>query len=684
MDTDVLVVGAGPTGLMLANQLARHGVRPLIVDRHSGPAQQTRAIGVQARTLEIYAKLGVVDRALELGKRGRGANIWAEGRRTARIPIADIGNNESRYPFILMLGQDDNEAILGERLRESGTDVQWNTELVALEQRTDHVIATLRTHDGGTRTVSAAWVGGCDGSRSAVREFCGIAFPGAPYEHVFFVADTVATGDMIPDEVNVYLWKEGFHLFFPMHGQDHWRVIGILPANLQDKDNLTFDDVVPHVRGEAGRGLEFKSCTWFSTYRISHRRAARFRDKRCFLLGDAAHIHSPMGAQGMNTGLQDAYNLGWKLALVASGQADAALLESYEQERLPVAQRLLHTTDRAFMLVVKDTWIASLFRTRILARVAAFAMQHERVRRFAFRTISQLGIRYPESPLSRKLQDLPDGAPQPGDRFPWLRVAMRDGGPVEDLFEKLDDTRFNLLVIGQPEAGAQANAMVRTHVIPATDANAAELARAGVAIPSFYLLRPDGHVGLAGARLDLAAVSDYLASNGLRLAAQGINVPDRIEKTILLRAPLARLWRAISDPKEFGAWFGVELDGDFAPGARVPARIVPTQVDPAVAKAQEPYRGFSFEIAIERVEPMRLLSFRWHPYAIERGVDYSSEPTTLVTFELEEAADGTRLAITESGFERIPLARRAKAFAANEGGWQAQTRLVEKYLAREP
>jgi uncharacterized protein YndB with AHSA1/START domain len=156
---------------------------------------------------------------------------------------------------------------------------------------------------------------------------------------------------------------------------------------------------------------------------------------------------------------------------------------------------------------------------------------------------------------------------------------------------------------------------------------------------------------------------------------------DRIEKKILLKAPRDRVWRAISDAKEFGTWFGVAFDGDFAPGARVTGKIVPTKVDPEVAKMQEPYSGMSFDFTVDTIEPMRRISFRWHPFAVEPGVDYSKEPTTLIVFELEEAAGGTLLTITESGFDQIPLARRAKAFTANEQGWEKQIKLVEKYLA---
>ena len=156
---------------------------------------------------------------------------------------------------------------------------------------------------------------------------------------------------------------------------------------------------------------------------------------------------------------------------------------------------------------------------------------------------------------------------------------------------------------------------------------------------------------------------------------------DRIEKRILLRAPRDRVWRAISDPKEFGSWFGVEFDGPFVLGARVTGRIVPTTVDADVARSQEPYAGMAFEFHVDRIEPMRRFSFRWHPFAVDTAVDYSTEPMTLVVFELEEVAGGTSLVITESGFDRIALERRAKAFASNEEGWTMQMKLIEKYLA---
>lgn len=512
MDTDVLIVGAGPTGLMLANQLARRGVRTLIIDRHPGPSLQTRALGVQARTLEIYSQLGIVDRAMSLGKQGGGAQLWAQGRKTARVPLIDAGSTLTPYPYILVLGQDDNERIMGDRLQDWGQSVQWNTELVSLEQHSGHVVATLAMADGSHRTVDAGWVAGCDGARSAVRELNDITFPGAPYEHVFYVADVQAEGNMVPDEVNVFLWRDGFHLFFPMRGEDHWRIVGILPPALRERKEVSFDDALPSLRGETGLELSFKQCSWFSTYRIHHRSASRFRTGRCFLLGDAAHVHSPIGAQGMNTGLQDAYNLAWKLSLVVKQLAAEPLLDSYEDERIPVAKRLLDTTDRGFRMIVSDNPLAGLLRTKVLARIAALAMRRKRVQEFAFRTVSQIGVHYRGSRLSVTNAQLPGDSPRAGDRFPWLKLALQAEGPVEDLFQSLEDTHFHLLVFGQPAPANRTlglGGLLRIHAVPDNAHNRAECERADIPRQSFFLLRPDGHVGICGEKLEVADLVSY-------------------------------------------------------------------------------------------------------------------------------------------------------------------------------
>jgi hypothetical protein len=227
----------------------------------------------------------------------------------------------------------------------------------------------------------------------------------------------------------------------------------------------------------------------------------------------------------MNTGLQDAYNFAWKLALVISGTATDALLDSYAGERMPVAERLLRTTDRAFAFVVSEGRMAGLLRAKVIARVLAFAMGFQRVRRVGFRTISQIGIRYARSSLSQTLPGLPAKAARGGDRFPWVRLQLSPDGPPQDLFQKLDDTRFNLLLIGSREDAAtdELKRLMLVHTVPDTPENRKALGRAGIPFPSFYLLRPDGYIALAGSRLEGGVLEGYLASRlGLKRARENV------------------------------------------------------------------------------------------------------------------------------------------------------------------
>lgn len=516
--TSVLVVGAGPTGLMMAAQLARRGVSPIVIERNAAPSVRSKALGVQARTLELYRQLGIAERAVELGRKAVGAAMWVGGRRAASVPLGDIGVGMSRYPFLLILGQDANERILGETLDGLGVPIRWSTELVSLAEHPDHVTATVRGADGRDDTIIADYVAGCDGSHSSVRRLLDIDFVGAPYEHAFYVTDTVATGPMADDHINIFLWRGGFHLFFPMRGSNHWRIAGILPKGMRRRADVGFEEVAPHIRREVGGGLTLDECRWFATYRIHHRRARRFRQGRSFLLGDAAHIHSPVGAQGMNTGLQDAYNLAWKLALVTAHRASPTLLDSYAAEREPVADRLLATTDRAFSVVVSDRAIARAFRTLLLPRLLAFAMRRESARRFVFRTISQIGIGYRTSPLSVDADPPARHAPRAGDRFPWLHLAFADSAQAMDVHERLVDTRFHLLLVGEENAGSldalaaasDFDGMLRRDRVVATEANVAALAAAGIPVPSYFLVRPDGHIGLAGRRFDESRLRAYM------------------------------------------------------------------------------------------------------------------------------------------------------------------------------
>ena len=432
MDTDVLVVGAGPTGLMLANQLARRGVA-VIIDRHAGTAQQTRALGVQARTLEIYAKLGVADRALELGKTARAPISGRRGARWRACRSERRAEKVTPYPFILILGQDDNERIMGDKLVSLGIRAMEHRAggARAARRRGNGHAQAARRHD---RKIDGPWVGGCDGAHSAVRELSGITFPGAPYEHVFFVADTETTGGMVPDELNVYLWQDGFHLLFPMRGKDHWRIVGILPTELRDETTWHSRPCFRRCAAKRALGSPSRRADGSPLTASIIGARERFRDRRCFLLGDAAHIHSPVGAQGMNTGLQDAYNLAWKLALVVKGR---------RSRRCSTLMNRSASPSRNDCCTRRTEPSAGRVRQLVRRAVAhAGPGQGCRVRydvrspkRFAFRTISQTGIRYPGA----SFKSLPAclRAPQAGDRFPWLRLKFAANGPVEDLYGAL-------------------------------------------------------------------------------------------------------------------------------------------------------------------------------------------------------------------------------------------------------
>ena len=395
MFTDVLIVGAGPTGLMLANQLGRRGMRAMIIDRHSGPAQQTRAMAVQARTLEIYSKLGIAERALELGTRGNGANMWSARAAEGARPARRHGRGLSPFPFVLMLGQDDNERIMGDQLRAGASPCSGTPSSSRSSRTPSHVTATLKQPDGSTANDHAPRRSpAATAARSAVREMSGIAFPGAPYEHVFFVADTEATG---PDGARRAQRLSVARRISPVlpDARDgslaRHRHPAARAARTGRPDLRGRDPVASRRRREPA--LSFKACSWFSTYRIHHRCAERFRDRRCFLLGDAAHIHSPVGAQGMNTGLQDAYNLAWKLALVASGAGGPGAARHYEAERIRSRSDCwTRPTGRSGSSSPTAGSPGSSARGSS-RNVAAFAMTRKRVQTLAFRTV--LADRHP-------------------------------------------------------------------------------------------------------------------------------------------------------------------------------------------------------------------------------------------------------------------------------------------------
>src|SRR5258705_1827207 len=392
-DTDVLIVGAGPTGLVVALWLTRLGVQVRIIDKTSEPGTTSRALAVQARTLEFYAQLGIADLVIEPGRKLNAANLWVAGRRAAHAVFGDMGVGLSAYPYPLIFPQDEHERLLIECLAEAGVEIERETELLGFEDADGRVIAQIRTRNGNVEACTAAYLAGCDGARSTLRDAIGIGFPGGTYEHLFYVADVEADGQACNGELHGALDQTDFLLIFPLKGDRRARLIGTVRDEVQQRrDDLSWNDVSKRVI-EWIR-IDVTSVNWFSTYRVHHRVADHFRKDRAFLLGDAAHIHSPVGGQGMNTGIGDAVNLAWKLAAVLQGRAKASLLDSYEPERIAFARRLVATTDRAFTGVTSSGAIARLMRLRIAPLLAPLIFAFRAMRRVVFGTVPRTAVNY--------------------------------------------------------------------------------------------------------------------------------------------------------------------------------------------------------------------------------------------------------------------------------------------------
>lgn len=507
-ETDILVVGAGPTGLVLALWLARLGVRVRVIDKTAEPGTTSRALAVQARTLELYRQLDLTEAVVAEGHRVPAANLWVKGEAAARVAFGSVGSDLTPYPFLHIFPQDQHERLLIERLQSLGVAIERRTELIRFTDEGDRVIARLRGPDAQEIECTAAYIAGCDGARSTVRETIGTGFPGGTYRQVFYVADVEAAGPAVNGELHIDLDEADFLGVFPLAGPGKARLIGtVRDERAADAGKLTFNDVsnraITHLK------VEVNKVNWFSTYHVHHRVTDHFRKGRAFLLGDAAHIHSPAGGQGMNTGIGDAINLAWKLAAVVAGRAGDDLLDSYEAERIGFARRLVATTDRIFSFATAEGRIADILRTRVapilIPRVAGF----EAVREYLFRTVSQVMLNYRDGPLSR------GGAGQVhgGDRLPWVRI---DGA---DNFDALKTMDWQVHVYGSASAGLTAwcaDREVPLHVF----AWRSEHEAAGLARDALYLLRPDTYVALADGAGAPDALSRYFSDRGIRLAAR--------------------------------------------------------------------------------------------------------------------------------------------------------------------
>lgn len=493
--TQVVICGAGPTGLSLAAQLLRYNIDFIIVEKNEHITPFSKAIVVQARSLEIFEEIGLAQEAIEAGQLTTGANIFYKGKERAHLDLSGLGEGISPFTFALSLEQCKTEKLLADHLTKNNCQIRWRTQFTRYDEDTHGVSVFYQDASGEEQEIEAQYLIGCDGASSPVRHQMGALFHGDTIPKIFYVADVIIDSDVIyTNELFMFLIEKGFVLFFPMEGEGHYRMIGIVPNKTSDED-LRFEEVKAHLAQNLQVPISIKELCWFATYKVHSRKASFFWKGHCFIAGDAAHIHTPAGGQGMNTGIQDAYNLAWKLAMTLKHKADESLLKSYDDERAANAEHLLETTDRMFDFMAGTHAFEDFIRLHVFPFLAGVISHTSILKKNIFPLISQTGIAYPKSLLTVKSNI---GNVKAGDRMPYF---LTDNG--DNFFDKIKQPSFKLLYFGSEEK--KDAEWLRQYPIQLVLLNVPD-------IPShvfgkhedFYVfLRPDNHIIYIGSQLHL-------------------------------------------------------------------------------------------------------------------------------------------------------------------------------------
>jgi 2-polyprenyl-6-methoxyphenol hydroxylase-like FAD-dependent oxidoreductase len=504
----------------MAGELARRGLTVRIIDKAvEPPADHSRALAIQARTIEIFEQMGIAADEKARGMRVEALNLLLPSGRRGRLPLPGLMLEDEPFPGMLVVQQFDTEAVLASRLAPLGVAPERGVALASYTQDKTGVTAVLRLPGGATEEVRASWLLGCDGAHSAVRKGAGIAFEGDTYDDQCLLGDVVVDWALPDGELYISPTRAGVVAAFPVPGEHRFRVILILPESRREgTPELSLEEFEGTARSLLPVDFRVKKAMVLSRYRLHHRVASRLREGRAFLSGDAAHIHSPAGGQGMNTGIQDAFNLAWKIAAVEQGRMPAWVLDTYEMERLPVARRLVNVTDRMFGLLAGHGSFGRLLRAafpRLMSRVMGLPPVQRRIAGF----VSQLRIKYRNSPLSVQLGAAPRRGPRPGERAPNGALLDASGAQVRIIDLLREPTSALLLFTGQGASGAAADqarslaarlesADLRTFVISVcpsvssggprdlADPEGRAHATYGVEAQAAVLLRPDGHIGV--------------------------------------------------------------------------------------------------------------------------------------------------------------------------------------------
>jgi 2-polyprenyl-6-methoxyphenol hydroxylase-like FAD-dependent oxidoreductase len=513
MQTEVIIVGAGPTGLSLAVQLMRYNIDFVIFDKKEGVTELSKALVVHARTLEIYDQVDLAEKAVARGEQVQKVALMHDGKISAHLDFSDFGAGLSPFPFMLIFEQSKNEHLLYEHLQRNDKVVQWQTELDSLTQDADSVKVAIKTISGETQIIAASYLVGCDGASSPTRQILGLPFEGSTHPRLFYVADVQM--EFSGEEGTGYpvLGHDSFVLMVPMQDEKRWRLIGNLPEYEDQIDQeVMFEAIETKVKQLVQLPLEITTLYWFSTYKVHTRRAETFSVGRCFLAGDAAHIHTPAGGQGMNTGIQDAYNLAWKLAFVLRGNAQDSLLATYNEERVANAKRLLQTTDQFFDVAASDRWYFRFFRDKVLPSIAGFVTQFSAAKEFLFPMVSQIGLDYRDGSLSQHQQR--HFEVKAGDRMPYFLVNGKN------VYDQLRSPKFHLLVFSDGQQNYEYLKLelekfgewIDFHVIPLYP-KVVEIF--GSQKPFKVLLRPDNYIALLSPDCSLEDLKAYFCKVGL-------------------------------------------------------------------------------------------------------------------------------------------------------------------------
>ncbi|MDX1945293.1 MAG: FAD-dependent monooxygenase [Pirellulaceae bacterium] len=537
--TEVLIVGAGPVGLTLAAALSRQGVACRIIDKAPAPSDKSKALVVWSRTLELLDKLGLAETFIAAGMKINGASIYGHGERLAHIHIAGV---DSPFGFPLMIPQNETERLLTEHLAVRGILIERQVELVGFREATDAVLATLRRADGREETAAAAWLVGCDGAHSTVRHALEMPFTGEAEQNDWLLADIHVAGPLPSDELSIFWHERGILAFFPIT-RDRFRVIADLGmAKTAGKPaDPTLAEVQAKVDERGPGGLTMTDPVWLAGFRINERKVADYRRGRVMLAGDAAHIHSPAGGQGMNTGMQDSFNLAWKLALACRGTGQPEpLLQSYSRERSAVGDQVLRGAGMMTMVATLRSPLAQFLRNHTASVLTSFSFVQDKIKN----ALCELSIHYRHSPLVTDDWPWAGGGLAAGERLPDAPLTCPHSGRETTLFAETRGPGHALLLLPGTREGQTISPLVALAreieadfptvfapllVVSADDESRLAACAAEAPLPlwldatgrvhealgakdrTVVVVRPDGYVGYRGQPADGKALRTYLA-----------------------------------------------------------------------------------------------------------------------------------------------------------------------------